>query len=123
MLVPAAMAAGSALGHALQLASWHRAGLVRLPAVLRAHLVHALIGGSFFAAGHVGARYGHSPLGSTLWGLSALLPVAGFWLAQRRHVPAFMTATAHGLVPARFAPAAPRSASDAVPPDVVPLKE
>jgi O-antigen/teichoic acid export membrane protein len=106
MLVPAAMAAGSALGHALQLARWHRAGLVRLPAVLRAHLVHAVIGGSFFAAGNVGARYGHGPLSSTLWGVSALLPVAGFWLALRQNVPAFMTATAHGLVPGRFAPAA-----------------
>jgi hypothetical protein len=98
-VIPAAMAVGPAVGHALQLSRWHRAGLVDLSAMLRVHLVHAAIGGSLFVAGHAGAQYGHSPLGATAWGLSAMLPVVAFWLAMRRSVPIFGTAAAHGLIP------------------------
>ncbi|MEU2629894.1 oligosaccharide flippase family protein [Kitasatospora sp. NPDC007106] len=98
-LVPAAMAVGPAVGHALQLAGWHRAGLVEVPAVLRAHLVHAVIGGSFFLAAHTGAQYGRSAASSTALGLLALLPVAAFWLLVRRNVPVFAMAASYGLLP------------------------
>ncbi|WP_037607214.1 oligosaccharide flippase family protein [Streptacidiphilus rugosus] len=97
--VPAAMTIGPALGHVLQLAAWRRAGLVEVLVVLRAHLVHAAIGGSLFVAGQVGACYGQGPVGATLWGLLAMVPVLGCWLALRRNVPVFTTAVAHGLIP------------------------
>ncbi|MFG2824440.1 oligosaccharide flippase family protein [Kitasatospora sp. NPDC048365] len=98
-LVPAAMALGPAVGHALQLGRWHRAGLLELSGMLRIHLVHAVVGGSLYLAGRAGTTYGHSPLSRTVWGLLALLPVVAFWLALRRSVPVFTTATALGLIP------------------------
>lgn len=97
-LVPAAMALGPAVGHCLQLARWQRAGLVEAVQMVRVHLVHAGIGGSLFLAGRTGSAYGHSALGSTVWGLFAVLPVAGFWFALRRYVPVFTTAAERGLI-------------------------
>jgi O-antigen/teichoic acid export membrane protein len=97
-LVPAAMALGPALGHVIQLTWWHRAGLVAVVPMVRVHLVHAAIGGSFYLAGRAGAHCGRSPLGATLCGLAAVLPVAAAWFAVRRYVPVFATAAERGLL-------------------------
>jgi O-antigen/teichoic acid export membrane protein len=98
VLVPAAMALGPLAGHALQLVRWRRAGLIEPAAMLRVHLVHAVIGGSLFLAGRMGAGYGHSPLGATFWGSAAVVPVVGFWCVMRHYVPVFTTAVERGLV-------------------------
>jgi O-antigen/teichoic acid export membrane protein len=97
-LVPAAMALGPAVGHTLQLARWRRTGLIETAPMLRVHLTHAAIGGSLFLAGHAGARYGDSPLRATLYGLTAVIPVALFWFALRRYVPVFTIAAERGLI-------------------------
>ena len=97
-LVPAAMVVGPLLGHLLQLACWHRAGLIALPSIVRVHLVHAAIGGTLFLAGRTGAQYGSGPFAATVCGLAAVLPAAGAWYAVRRYVPAFTTATDRGLL-------------------------
>lgn len=97
-LVPAAMALGPAIGHAVQLTWWQRAGLVAAVPMLRVHVVHAVIGGTFFLAGRTGSHYGDGPLGATLCGLIAVLPVAAAWFAVRRFVPAFATAAERGLL-------------------------
>ena len=97
-LVPAAMALGPAIGHLLQLLSWRRAGLIALSPMLRVHLTHAAIGGTLFLAGRTGGQYGSGPLGSTVCGLVAVIPVAGAWYLVRRYVPAFTTAMERGLL-------------------------
>ena len=62
VLVPVGMAAGAAIGHALQLTRWHRAGLVELP-VQRRHRGrrhrlgrHAAVGGRAGSQLHQGRR-------------------------------------------------------------------
>jgi O-antigen/teichoic acid export membrane protein len=97
-LVPAAMALGPAVGHALQLARWRRTGLIATGPMLRVHLTHATIGGSLFLAGHAGAQYGHGPLSATVYGSAAVVPVAVFWFALRQYVPAFSIAAQRGLI-------------------------
>jgi O-antigen/teichoic acid export membrane protein len=98
-LVPAAMAVGPAVGHSLQLARWRHTGLIEAAPMLRVHLTHAAIGGSLFLAGHVGAQYGATPLSRTLYGSTAVIPVALFWFALRRYVPVFSIAAERGLIP------------------------
>ncbi|WP_307708077.1 oligosaccharide flippase family protein [Streptomyces sp. V1I6] len=95
-LIIAAVSAGPAAGHAVQLIRWQRCGIADAADVVRAHLVHATAGVCLAAAGLWGGGHGGLPAA-----VLAMVPVVSVCVLLRGRLPAVRAATRLGLLPTR----------------------
>ncbi|MFE6090467.1 oligosaccharide flippase family protein [Streptomyces massasporeus] len=100
LLVAVAAAAGQGVGHLVQLAAWHRSGLMRAGAALRMHGVHLAVGAALGGAAALGSadRSAAAALG---YGTVAILPVVLVCVLLRGRIPVFSVAVAAGLLRSR----------------------
>ncbi|MGW0611000.1 oligosaccharide flippase family protein [Streptomyces sp. NPDC002788] len=114
LLVAGAAAVGQVVGHLVQLAAWHRSGLMRAGAALRMHGVHLVVGAALGGAAAIGSA--DRPAAAALgYGLVAMLPVVLVCVLLRGWIPVFTVAVATGLLRNRrgfTSPPPPSSATD-----------
>jgi hypothetical protein len=100
LLVAVAAAAGQLVGHFVQLAAWHRSGLMHAGAALRMHGVHLAVGTALGGAAALGSA-DRSPAVALGHGLFAMVPVVLGCALLRHRIPAFTVAVATGLLGSR----------------------
>jgi hypothetical protein len=115
LLVAAAAAAGQGVGHLVQLAAWHRSGLMRAGAALRLHGVHLAVGAALGGAAALGSA-GRSAPAALGCGLVAILPVVLVCVLLRGWIPVFTVAVATGLLRSRRSLTSPLPSSAATDP-------
>jgi O-antigen/teichoic acid export membrane protein len=116
LLLTAAGAMGQMAGHIVQVVGWHRHGLVHASFVVRAHVVHGLVGAALGAAAMCGT-FGRPPTTGLVCGLAFMVPVVLVCTLARRRIPVYAAAVATGLCPS------PRVGRKARPLDFVALSE
>jgi O-antigen/teichoic acid export membrane protein len=115
VLVAVAAAAGQVVGHLVQVAVWHRSGLMRAGAALRMHGVHLAVGAALGGAAALGSadRSAAAALGH---GLVAMVPVILVCVLLRGRIPGFRVAVATGLLRSRRRLTSPLPSSAATDP-------
>ncbi|WDV54243.1 oligosaccharide flippase family protein [Streptomyces coeruleorubidus] len=115
LLVAGAAAVGQVVGHLVQLAAWHRSGLMRAGAALRMHGVHLAVGAALGGAAALGSadRPAAAALGH---GLVAMVPVVLVCVILRGRIPVFRVAVATGLLRSRRRRTSPLRSSAAADP-------
>ncbi|MFD5948326.1 oligosaccharide flippase family protein [Streptomyces collinus] len=99
-LVAVAAVAGQVVGHLVQLAAWHRSGLMHAGAAVRMHGVHLAAGAALGGAAALGSA-DRSPAVALGLGLLAMVPVAVGCVLLRGWIPVFTVAVATGLLRSR----------------------
>jgi hypothetical protein len=99
-LVAVAAVAGQVVGHFVQLAAWHRSGLMHAGAAVRMHGVHLAAGAALGGAGALGSA-DRSPAVALGLGLFAMVPVVVGCVLLRGWIPVFTVAVASGVLRSR----------------------
>lgn len=115
LLVAVAAAVGQTVGHLVQLAAWHRSGLMPAGTALRMHGMHLVVGAALGGAAALGSA-DRSTAVALGYGLVAMLPVILVCVLLRGRIPVFTVAVATGLLRNRRAATSPPPPSAATDP-------